>query len=209
MAAVEGPASKLVPHRGPNSSAPTTHTELDMQVAKAIYEMQSLRGDKDKEALATDLRQLQIYGAREVDLQGGRSAILVSVPVPQLKAWRSIQIKATRELEKKFGGEKPVVFVAFRRIVAKPKHGVRRTVANARPRSRTLTAVHEAWLEDMLYPTEIIGKRIRVKTDGKRLVKVLLDPKDQANLEGRVDVFSSVYKRLTGKDVVFEFPVVA
>jgi small subunit ribosomal protein S7e len=35
---------------------------------------------------------------------------------------------------------------------------------------------------------------------------VFLDKKDQQNLEYKIDTFSSVYKRLTGKDVVFEFP---
>jgi len=37
----------------------------------------------------------------------------------------------------------------------------------------------------------------------------LLDSKDATSLEYKLDSFSSVYRRLTGKDVVFEFPVVA
>lgn len=36
-----------------------------------------------------------------------------------------------------------------------------------------------------------------------------LDSKDANVLEYKLDSFSSVYRRLTGKDVVFEFPVVA
>jgi small subunit ribosomal protein S7e len=34
-----------------------------------------------------------------------------------------------------------------------------------------------------------------------------LDSKDATSLEYKLDSFSSVYRRLTGKDVVFEFPV--
>jgi small subunit ribosomal protein S7e len=34
-----------------------------------------------------------------------------------------------------------------------------------------------------------------------------LDAKDSTSLEYKLDSFSSVYRRLTGKDVVFEFPV--
>ena len=36
-----------------------------------------------------------------------------------------------------------------------------------------------------------------------------LDGKDATSLEHKLDSFSSVYRRLTGKDVVFEFPVQA
>ena len=36
-----------------------------------------------------------------------------------------------------------------------------------------------------------------------------LDAKDSTSLEYKLDSFSSVYRRLTGKDVVFEFPVQA
>ena len=33
-----------------------------------------------------------------------------------------------------------------------------------------------------------------------------LDTKDATALEYKLDTFSSVYRKLTGKDVVFEFP---
>lgn len=35
----------------------------------------------------------------------------------------------------------------------------------------------------------------------------LLDRKDHTSLEYKLDTFSATYKKLTGKDVVFEFPI--
>lgn len=202
---MEGPRSKLIAKRQSTSSASSTAaaapSDLDLQVAKAVFDLQSSNAD-----LSVDLRLLQIYGAREVDISGGRKAIVVTIPVPQLKAWHRIQLRVVRELEKKFS-DRQIIMIGYRRIQAKPKHGVQ--LKQGRPRSRTLTAVHDAWLEDMVYPTEIVGKRTRVKTDGSRTIKVLLDPKDQTALESKIDTFAAVYRKLTGKDVVFEFPVVA
>lgn len=74
-----------------------------------------------------------------------------------------------------------------------------------RPRSRTLQHVQSALLDDICFPSEITGKRLRVKTDGSRLLKVHLSPKDAHALADRTDVFRSVYKTLTNKDVSFEF----
>ncbi len=111
-----------------------------------------------------------------------------------------------RELEKKFS-DKHVLLVAQRRIIPKP--GRKSRVKQERPRSRTLTSVHEKLLEDLVYPTEIVGKRTKVRVDGSHLIKVLLDPKDHTSLEYKLDTFSAAYKKMTGKEVVFEFPLFA
>jgi small subunit ribosomal protein S7e len=81
-----------------------------------------------------------------------------------------------------------------------------RKISKKRPRSRTLTAVHDAILEDLVFPSVIVGKRIRVKLDGSRLIKIHLDKAQQNNVEHKVETFSGVYKKLTGKNVNFEFP---
>eukprot|EP00983_Pelagomonas_calceolata_P021304 667793-Pelagomonas_calceolata.AAC.1 len=39
------------------------------------------------------------------------------------------------------------------------------------------------------------------------LVQVFLDPKDRNSTEYKLETFAGVYKKLTGKDIVFEFPV--
>merc|ERR1712240_77311 len=118
--------------------------------------------------------------------------------------FQKIQTRLVRELERKFSG-KHVVFIAQRRILPKPTRKANK-LKQKRPRSRTLTAVHDAILDDLVFPSEIVGKRIRVKLDSSRLIKVHLDKAQQNNVEHKVETFSGVYKKLTGKDVVFEFP---
>lgn len=87
----------------------------------------------------------------------------------------------------------------------KPNRKSKNPLKQKRPRSRTLTSVHEAALNDLVYPAEIVGKRIRIKLDGSRLIKVHLDKSQQTTVEHKVDTFSSIYKKLTGKDINFEF----
>jgi hypothetical protein len=82
---------------------------------------------------------------------------------------KSYDARLTRELEKKFA-DKHVVFVAQRRTLAKPTRTSR--VKQKRPRSRTLTDVHDKILEDLVFPTEIVGKRTKVAIDGSKLLKV-------------------------------------
>lgn len=61
-----------------------------------------------------------------------------------------------------------VIVIATRRISRPPKKGS----AAQRPRSRTLTAVHDAMLEDIVLPAEIVGKRVRYRLDGSKVMKV-------------------------------------
>ncbi|KAB1258416.1 40S ribosomal protein S7 [Camelus dromedarius] len=69
--------------------------------------------------LKAQLWELNITVAKEIEVAGGRKAIIIFVLVPQLKSFQKIQLRLVRELEKKFNG-KHVVFIAQRRILAKP-----------------------------------------------------------------------------------------
>ncbi|XP_025783231.1 40S ribosomal protein S7 [Puma concolor] len=176
-----------------------------LRVGSGCFSLQALLELEMNSDLKAQLRELNITAAKEIEVGGGRKAIIIFVPVPQLKSFQKIQVRLVRELEKKFSG-KHVVFIAQRRILPKPTRKSRTKNKQKRPRSRTLTAVHDAILEDLVFPSEIVGKRIRVKLDGSRLIKVHLDKAQQNNVEHKVETFSGVYKKLTGKDVNFEFP---
>jgi small subunit ribosomal protein S7e len=70
-----------------SANAPTTPPdETETSVAQALIDLEN-----NVPELKSELRALQISAAREVDVRGGKKAIVVFVPVPQLKAFRKIQ----------------------------------------------------------------------------------------------------------------------
>nr|XP_030739767.1 40S ribosomal protein S7-like [Globicephala melas] len=150
--------------------------------------------------LKAQLWELNITAAKEIAVGGGRRAIIIFVPVPQRKSFQKLQVQLVRELEKKFS-RKHVVFIAQRRILPKPTRKSHTKNKQKHPRSRILTAVHDAILEDLAFPSETVGKRV----DGSRLMKVHVDEAQQNGVEHEVETFSGVYKKLTGKDDNFEF----
>ncbi|KAA8494704.1 40S ribosomal protein S7 [Porphyridium purpureum] len=182
--------------------AGATADPLEEEVAKALFDL-----EQNSNELKAELKVLKFASAREVEAASGKKVVVIFVPPPQLGAYHKIQTRLVRELEKKFSG-KQVVLIAQRKIISREKKG-RRQHKQKRPHSRSLTAVHEAILDDLVFPTEIVGKRTRYRTDGSRQLKVHLDHKDQQNAEYKVEAFEAVYRKLTGKEVVFEFPVIA
>lgn len=78
-------------------------SELETQVAQTLLDLEATSD------LKAQLRELHITGAREVDISGGKKAIILFVPVPQLKNFQKIQPRLVRELEKKFSGKHFVI----------------------------------------------------------------------------------------------------
>ncbi|CAG59571.1 uncharacterized protein GVI51_G06325 [Nakaseomyces glabratus] len=177
------------------SQAPT---ELELQFAQAFIDLENSSPE-----LKAELRPLQFRSVREIDVAAGKKALAVFVPVPSLTGYHKVQTKLTRELEKKFP-DRHVIFLAERRILPKPSRKSRQT--QKRPRSRTLSAVHDKILEDLVFPTEIVGKRVRYLVGGNKIQKVLLDSKDIQQIDYKLESFQAVYNKLTGKQIVFEIP---
>ncbi|KAB0362553.1 hypothetical protein FD754_006709 [Muntiacus muntjak] len=113
-------------------------------------------GEKPPEFEA-QLQKLNIMAAKEIEVVGGQKAIIIFVLL-------------VCELEKKFSG-KHVVFMTQTRIL--PKQTRKSCMKNEQklPRSCTLVAVHDTILEDLVFPSETVGKKIRMKPDGRQLVK--------------------------------------
>ena len=146
-------------------------TPLEEEVAKALVEIE-VSPSCDYKA---EMREVYISGATEIEVGKGGEAMILHIPFRAWQYAKKIQSRLIKELEKKFN-RKHVVLVASRTILDKD---FRRKGLKVRPRSRTLTTVHEAILEDIVGPTEIVGKRRRLGCDGSQILKVLLDPRDK------------------------------
>lgn len=158
-------------------------------------------------AIAAKLAGLQILAAKEVPVSASKKAVVVFVPFKLMTHYKRIQTQLISELEKRLT-DRQVVIVAQRTILSPNftrKAGVK--AGSVRPYSRTLKAVHEALLEDLVYPVEIVGKRTRYKTDGSKTLKVLLEGRKKDEVDDRLDTFAAVYSKLTNKNVVFMFPL--
>ncbi|ETN46524.1 40S ribosomal protein S7 [Cyphellophora europaea CBS 101466] len=194
------PALNKIAANSPSRAHPS---ELEQNIAGALYELEQNIPD-----LKSALRPLQFASARELEVGHNKRAIVIFVPVPLLPGFHKVQQRLTRELEKKFS-DRHVLILASRRILPRPKRSNRSRTSQKqkRPRSRTLTAVHDAILADVVYPVEIVGKRTRTKEDGSKVLKVVLDEKERGGVDYRLDTYAEVYRKLTGRVTGFEFPV--
>lgn len=172
-------------------------SEFERRVAAALDEVAAASEEPRKKAMAN----LKITGAIEFE-QDGVKVALVTVPYKQIGIYRQIVGQVIPELEKKIAGSQ-VVIVAKRR--AFPKTCVKgRRYRAIRPNGRTLRAVQEALLDDVVYPTAIVAKRIHYDLKGGQTTHVFLDKNDQTRVEERLAGFAAAYNRLTGLRTVFE-----
>ena len=176
-------------------------TDLEEEVAKIIYDLQM----KSEGSTKQNLVQLYLTGATNVDFtdRSGNSgkALLVRIPYRSLPSFRKTRGPVVSALEKKFKNTH-VIVAATRTIQSKFLKTHR---SQMRPRTRTLTSVHDALLEDVVSPAQIVGKHTRVSVNGNKIHKIFLDPLDKEKVEDKLDAFTETYRKLTHKKVQFEF----
>ena len=176
--------------------------ELDEEVAKLLYDYEiQLKEDSviKKDISRIFISSVEEFKATEVNGQHTR-CILVRIPYKSLMHFRTIRNNVISHLERKMNCF--VFVVAIRKILSKrvSTPGVKK-----RPISRTLTHVYNCLLEDVSLPSSIVGKQIRVQTDGTQTTKIFLDPLDKDKVEDRLDAMSEAYRRVTSKKVKFLF----
>jgi len=173
-------------------------TALETEVAEKLFE-----GYKTHVDLRM-LRYLHVMSVREVKIpESEERALVLVLPFIEMKEYRKIQEPLQKYLEDAFKAH--IVLIQHRRVLPKEKHG-HRLLKQKRPMSRTLAMVHEAWLEDIIYPHEICAQhRVYSPSTPKPTERIFLDPKARESCENKLEVFTAVFKHLTGKHADFHF----
>jgi small subunit ribosomal protein S7e len=83
--------SRIVKAKGQSAN------EFELSVAQELQNIEASTSDLKAEVVG-----LSITAAKEVELDGGRKAIVIFVPFRQLRDYHRIQSRLVRELEKKF-----------------------------------------------------------------------------------------------------------
>ncbi|OIR58964.1 MAG: 40S ribosomal protein S7 [Amphiamblys sp. WSBS2006] len=155
-------------------------TGLDLNVATALANI-NRDADKTKDPSLAGIETLCFKATEEVDLEDA-SITLISVPVDKIEAWHRIQSRVMMELEKKLG----------KKVFLTRCHGAEDSADKKEAARKTL--------EDLAYPSEIVGRRTRFATDGKKTALVFLDREPSGISLSFLDEFA---KKITGQETRF------
>jgi len=160
------------------------------------------RIQENDQSIKKDLENLKIENANEISVGSDKRCYLVQVNEASVKSLHNVHTDIVKKLEEHFST--PVVIVPYRKKINGKLF--RKFRGCKVPRDKTLSAVYDAYLEDLLYPATIVGKRVRYPTGKSRVYKVFVDPIDKETIEYKVNAIVACYKGLTNRDLVIEFP---
>ena len=127
-------------------------SEIQKNVSTALEKIK----DAEKEHKA-ELEPLKIEHANEIQMNEEQKCYLIQISAQNLTGFKKVHSLLTQKLEEHLS--KTVMIIPARKRVNGKEY--RTFVSKKVPRNNTLTAVFDAYLDDILYPATIIGKRIR------------------------------------------------
>ena len=155
---------------------------------------------KNNEKDIKELESIKIVNASEVALEGNKHCYLVQVECASEKDLKKVNTLLTKKLEDHFST--PVVIIPAKKRINGNLY--KKYQGTKVPRDRTLAAVFDAYLDDLVFPATIVGKRIRFPKGKVRHFKVLIDNMDKDAIEYKVPSITACYKALTNRDLQVE-----
>ena len=147
-----------------------------------------------KNAKVTDVKQFVIKTEDKKSLK----ALVIYLPFPYLKDHKQAINKIINEVQAKTGS---YAFVVAKRTVISKWSDYKQKI----PKSRTLTDVCDAILEDLLAPGQVIGRRMRVRLNGTHLYKIHVNEESRPYLQDKVETITQIYHALTNRKIAIEF----
>ena len=171
-------------------------TEIEKNFQTTLKSIINTEKDHKKE-----LEGLEIENAKEVQVEKDEKCYLVRLNSNNENDLKKVHPTLIKKFEEQFSV--PVAIIpAKKRVNGKLYKKFRGTKV---PRDRTLSTMFDAYLDDLLYPATIIGKRIRYPKGKVRQFKVLVDPIDKDAIEYKIPCITACYKALTNRPLEIEF----
>ena len=171
--------------------------QLVSEVNKIIKDYANSNSDlRDLLNLLT-VQKVKEFSVKENNKVTGK-ALLVYLPFAFHKKQPQAVVRLMSEIKKKKSVQ---VFMTALRTVVHPRSGYKQKI----PRSRTLTAVYESLLDDLISPANILGKRIRHRLGGHQVWKVQLNVDNKGFLQPRLSAIRQIYLGLTKRNLAFDF----
>merc|ERR1719289_167438 len=139
---------------------------------------------------------MNITKVKEVEYRSQCKAVVVYVPANEMDMWKRRGTRVVNELVKRLA---TCVFILGDYTIIRPTPRGR---VDRRPRSRSLTSVQAKVLENLVFPSIIIARRVVYRDDGSRLEKVALANTQNSDPD-RLLAMRKVFKKITRKQIDF------
>ena len=171
-------------------------TEIEKNVSTTLEKIKDSEKDHKSE-----LESIKLEHANEVDMGEGKKCYLIQISTTDLAGFKKVHSLLTKKFETLLSN--PIILIpAKKRVNGKE---FRTYVSKKVPRDKTLTAVFDGYLDDILFPATVVGKRTRYPTGKTRTYKVLVDPLDKEIVEYKLPALVACYKALTNRKLEIEF----
>ena len=177
-----------------SSTQKQNHVEQVSNIIKNLSKASEENTKLLKNAKVTDVKQFVIKTEDKKSLK----ALVIYLPFPYLKDHKPAVNKIINEVQAKTGS---YAFVVAKRTVISKWSDYKQKI----PKSRTLTDVCDAILEDLLTPGQIIGRRMRVRLNGTHLYKIHVNEESKPYLQDKVETITQIYHALTNRKIAIEF----
>ena len=177
-----------------SSTQKQNYVEQVSDIIKSLSKSSDENSKLLKNAKVTDVKQFVVKTEDKKSLK----ALVIYLPFPYLKDHKQAVNKIINEVQVKTGS---YAFVVAKRTIISKWSDYKQKI----PKSRTLTDVCDAILEDLLAPGQIIGRRMRVRLNGTHLYKIHVNEESRPYLQDKVETITQIYHALTNRKIAIEF----